>query len=335
MARVLVTGATGFIGSHVADHFARAGHEVRALVRPASPRRGKLAGKPVEIADGDLLEPASLEAACRDREIVVNCAGLVTDWAPAREFWKLNVRGVANLCRAALVAGARRFVHLSTNDVFGLVEGKTIDESSPLSAWGEPYPDSKAAGERIIRAYGGRGLAVAILYPCWVYGEGDTTFLPELAKAIRTGELFFWRRRSLVWPCYVGNLTSLVERAALDVRAAGGGFLVHDGEAFTFQAFAALVAGALGAKAPKLRLPYALAYAAALASEAAWRIGRMKTRPLLTTYTVRNFGSRLRFSRERAARELEFIPPFTFAEGWARTVPWLVSLFPRKSHTRN
>jgi nucleoside-diphosphate-sugar epimerase len=329
MAKILVAGATGFIGSRTVDYFLGKGHAVRALVRRESPRISKLDGKKAEIVFGDLAAPETLEAACAGQQVVINCSGLVSDWVPKKEFHRINVEGVGHLCEAAVRAGVARFVHLSTNDVFGLTENAVIDESFPLRKWHEPYPDSKAAGEKILWKYHRvRGLPISVLYPCWVYGEGDTTFLPLLADAIVKGEFIYWRKNSHVWPCYIGNLLDLVERAAFDKKAIGKGFLVHDNTLLYFRHFVRLIARSLGVRVPSLRIPYPLAYSIAGACELFYKLAVISNRPLLTTYTVKNFGSRLVFSMERATQELGFIPPFSFKEGFERAIGWLRQSLP-------
>jgi nucleoside-diphosphate-sugar epimerase len=115
-------------------------------------------------------------------------------------------------------------------------------------------------------------------------------------------------------------------RIAKDDRAVGNGYLVHDGESTTLQAFCAVIAEALGVSPPRLHLPYAAAYAAAVVMEALWKLTRRTSRPLLTTYTVKNLGSRLRFSIDKAERELDWRPPVAYAEGMRRTMDWLKTL---------
>ncbi|HNE18836.1 MAG TPA: NAD-dependent epimerase/dehydratase family protein [Turneriella sp.] len=256
MRIILITGSTGFIGSHLADACLKKKYRVRALVMRGDPGEVGLKKQRVEIVYGDLRDGPSLEAACKGVDIVFHCAAVVTDWAPRSLFQAVNIDGMEKLCRAALNARVQRFVELSTNDVFGLDESRVITEEAPLKKWGEPYADTKIAAEEIAwRYYQAHGLPVT-----------------------------------------------------------------------TFQQFCAAIAAALGAKAPRLHLPYFVAYGAALLMEFTWRILRLRSRPLLTTYTVKNLGSRLRFSIERAERELGWTPKISYREGLARTLEWLKGL---------
>lgn len=327
MKKILITGATGFIGSHLVDACLKKKYRVRALVMRGDRGEATLKKKRVEIVHGDLRDAGSLEVACKGVDIVFHCAAVVTDWAPRSLFQAVNIEGMEKLCLAALNARVKRFVYLSTNDVFGLDEGRVITEEAPLKKWGEPYADTKIAAEEIVwRYYHAYGLPVTMVYPCWVYGPGDKTFVPLTADAILKKEMVFWRRDVHVWPTYVANLIDLLMTISTHKHAVGKGFLVHDGEMTTFQQFCAAIAGSLGVRVPRRHIPYFLAYAAALVLEVVWRLFRLRSRPLLTTYTVKNLGSRLRFSIGRAERELGWKPKVSYHEGLARTITWLKTL---------
>ncbi len=327
MATVLITGATGFIGGHLVRANLERGHSVRALVLPGDPGGPALAPHGVGLCPGDVRDFVAVRAAVDGVDVIFHCAAVVSDWAPRERFAEVTVGGAENVARAAAEARVARLVDISTNDVFGLDESRILDESCPLRPWGEPYPDAKIAAESVMwRYHRERRVPVTMVYPCWVYGPGDRTFVPLLADAIVKHELVFWRRDVLVWPTYVDNLVDLLLTIAVDDRAVGNGYLVHDGESTTLQAFCAHLAQALGVPPITRRVPYAVAFAAALLLETAARALRRETRPLLTTYTVANLGSRLRFSIAKAERELGWRPRVSHAEGLARTLEWLATL---------
>ncbi|HDP81100.1 MAG TPA: NAD-dependent epimerase/dehydratase family protein [Spirochaetes bacterium] len=326
MKKVLITGATGFIGSHLVDANLKKKHKVRVLVYPGDSDEGSLKGKNVEIFHGDVREYPAMEKACEGIDIVFHCAAVVTDWAPWSLFREVTVKGTENMCRAALGAKVKRFVDISTNDVFGIDEKNVMDESFPLRPWKEPYPDTKIEAEHISWAYHRKGLPVTMVYPCWVFGPGDKTFVPLIADAIIKRELIFWRKNVIVWPAYIDNLVDLLMLIAEDDRAVGNGYLVHDGESITFQEFCADIAKSLGVPPIKTHIPYFLAYGAAWIMELVWKLLRKKTRPLLTTYTVKNLGSRFRFTIEKAERELGWKPKVSFRKGFAVTMEWLKTL---------
>jgi len=327
MKKVLVTGATGFIGRHVVRANVEKGNQVRALVLPGDEAETVIKKLGVETVTGAIRDYESVKQAAAGREIIFHCAAVVTDWAPARLFKEVTVGGAENICRAAVDAGVSRLVDISTCDVFGTSEAIVMDETLPLQYWGEPYPDAKIDAEKIMRKYHAeKGLPLAMVYPLWVYGEGDQTFVPLLADAIIKKELIFWRKGAIVWPTYIDNLVDLLMLISEDKRAIGNGYLVHDGESTTLEEFCEGIAKALGVPPINTYIPYWAAMNAARVMEFTWRLFKLKMRPLLTTYTVTNLGSRFRFSIEKAERELGWKPTISYREGFSRTMQWLKTL---------
>ncbi|MCF8258146.1 MAG: NAD-dependent epimerase/dehydratase family protein [Flavobacteriales bacterium] len=323
---VLITGATGFIGGHLSSACLLKGWQVRAFVLPDDAGARTLTDAGVDVRYGDIADALAVEHAADGTDIVFHCAGMVTDWAPEELFRKVMVTGTENVCRAALIAGAR-LVHISTNDVFGRIEGRTIMEDMPLRPWGEPYPDFKIKAEEIVwKFHRELDLQATMVYPCWVYGPGDRTFVPLLADAIVKKEMVYWRKDVLVWPTYVQNLVDVLLLISEKEEANGQGFLVHDGESTTLEKFCSRIAETMIVPAPWLRIPYPVAYAAALLMEWVWRTGRFKSRPLLTTYAVKNLGSRFSYSIDKAESLLNWKPKTTHSEGMNTTMRWLKDL---------
>lgn len=322
--KVLVTGGTGFIGGNLIKRLIKDGYEVRALVLADDPGKEELGKLGSEIAIGDLRDLDSLRKATKGVEKVFNCAAVVTDWAPKSLFDDVNIKGMENILQASVENKVSRFIDVSTNDVFGVVEDVVIDETFPLKEWNEPYADTKIEAEKIAwKYYREFNLPVTMVYPCWAYGPGDKTFIPLTADAIIKHQMMFWRKDVIVWPSYVDNIADLLLLISEKDEAVGNGYLVHDGESTTFQEFCKMIADTLGEKAPSLTIPYWSAIFLAKLMELIWRVFRIKSRPLLTTYTVKNLGSRMNFSIEKAKRELGWSPPISFAEGFKRSMEWL------------
>jgi len=324
MKNVLITGATGFIGHHIVEANLAKGHNVRAFVLPGDAGEARLKEQGVEVVTGDIRDYDAVRRAVGSVEIIFHTAAVVTDWAPKKLFWDVTVGGAENICRAAVDAKVSRLVDISTCDVFGTDESKVMDESMPLQYWGEPYADSKIDAEKVMRKYHEeQGLPLTMVYPLWVFGEGDQTFVPLLADAIIKRELIFWRKNAIVWPTYIENLVDLLMLISEDERAVGNGYLVHDGESTTLQEFCAGIARTLGVQPITTHIPYWSAMTAARVMEFIWKLLGIKNRPLLTTYTVTNLGSRFRFSIEKAERELGWKPRITYREGFQKTMEWL------------
>jgi nucleoside-diphosphate-sugar epimerase len=173
--KVLVTGATGKVGSRLATRLVQRGDQVRALVRDRI-RAADLRAAGIELVDGDLLDPASLAPAVRGVDAVVHCAAFFRG-ATAEQAHAVNDLGTQHLAGAARAASVQRFVFTSTGLVYGPTGGRLAredDECAPSAA----YPVSKLAAERFLLAL--EGLDVRVLRLPFVYGDGDA----HIAEAI-------------------------------------------------------------------------------------------------------------------------------------------------------
>ena len=327
MTNVLITGGTGFIGSNLVEACLKEGFSVRVFVLSDDPNLSILQNKEVEIFYGNIKNYEDLEMACEGMDKVFHCAGIVTDYAPKSLYHDVNVKGMENLCKAAMKKSVKRLVYMSTCDVFGDREDVIIDETCSLKKWGEPYADTKIEAEKIAwRYYHKYNLPISMVYGCWVYGERDFTFTALLADAITKNELIFWRKDVHVWLNYVKNLTQFLILLSQDDRAIGKGYFLHDGKMITLQNYCRKIADTLDIPFKERYIPYWLAMAAAWIMEKTSRLFRRKKRPLLTTYIVKNLGSRFNFSIQKAVTELDWKPRYSFEEGMTKTMEWLKSV---------
>jgi nucleoside-diphosphate-sugar epimerase len=327
-SKVFITGATGFVGTHLVNANLAKGNYVKAFVLPNDPEVKNLQNKNVEIIYGDIRNYSDIKIGLTDDvDIVFHCAAFVSDWGKREIFEQVMINGTENVCLAASEANVKRFVKISTNDVFGLDESKVIDETFPLTPWNEPYPDTKIIAEEIAwKYYKEKNLPVTMVYPCWIFGPGDKTFVPHLADAVLKKEMVFMRKNAIVWPTYIENLIDLLMLISEDKRAIGNGYLIHDGESTTLEEFTNSLAKSINAKEVTMHIPYWLAYFVAMLMEFFGKLFKQKERPLLTTYTVKNLGSRLHFSIDKAKRELDWMPKISYKEGFSKTMLWLKTL---------
>ena len=175
--KILVTGATGFIGSNLVRELLAQGQAVRALCRPESDRSA-LADLPVEIAAGDVTDLRSLREAMRDIRQVYHAAALYALWAPSRYlFYEVNIAGTRNVLEAAQEARVERVVHTSTHATVGVGENLDVpvDESRPFNRWkfSNEYVRSKALAEKEVQRFVEEGLPVVTVNPTAPLGPGD------------------------------------------------------------------------------------------------------------------------------------------------------------------
>jgi UDP-glucose 4-epimerase len=176
--KLLVTGATGKVGSRLSKRLAKRGDQVRALVRDEA-RAADLAG--IELVEGDLLDADSLTAAVRGVDAVVHCAAFFRGATPEQAH-AVNDLGTQHLANAARAASVKRFIFTSTGLVYGSTGGKVVDEDAPCAPT-MAYPVSKLAAERFLFAV--EGLDVHVLRLPFVYGDGDP-HIEEIAPMMRT-----------------------------------------------------------------------------------------------------------------------------------------------------
>ena len=228
---ILVTGATGFIGSHVVERFRNEKHAaVRALVRNPA-KAGRLAELGVELIQGDLADSIAVERAVRGCTLVVHSAAQVSS-VPGREaFEQSNVAGTESLLRAAAAAGVSRFVHLSSIAVFGLAMSGEITDESPRLSSGDAYCDTKLDAEEVVWKCSRRGrMTCVILRPSCVYGPGSTHWSVIPVKRLKKGKMFLvGGGRGMLNYVYIENLVDAILIAAEHERAAGEAFIVNDG----------------------------------------------------------------------------------------------------------
>ena len=320
---ILVTGATGFLGSHVTDLLLERGERPRVLVRPGDSTNG-LTHAGVDICWGDMGDRRALETAVSGVDRVLHCAARTGPWGPEAEYESANVRGLELLVDAALAAGIQRFVHVSSITVHGNDVGGDADETAPFRLEPNPYSRTKVAGERLLaRFIRDRGAPVTIVRPGWIYGPGDTSSFGRLATMIRQRRMVVIGSGKNHLPLiYVRDAAEGVLRASEAERAAGKSYLLVNDEPVTQYDYLKAIAAELGAPPPSKHVPYRLALAAGAAAELAGRLARLQHAPPLTRFGVQALGGENRFLISRARGELGFSPSVNLADGVRRSLAW-------------
>jgi ornithine--oxo-acid transaminase len=324
----LITGATGFIGGHLAQRLVQEGHQVRCLVRPSSDT--SLLGRlDVEIAVGDLTSARSLAGAAEGCRYVFHCGAHVSDWATAKEIARVNVDGTRNLLEASVGASVQRFVHFSTTDVYGHPGGPAIDETHAATRFRNWYAQTKLAAEAEVRRVdGANDLDAVILRPATVYGPRSTEVIGEIARAIRGGNMLLVDGgRAVAGLCYVDNLMDAAVLALRHDAAPGHAFNVSDGLDVTWKEFTDGLAKGLGCSEVRWSLPYWVANGVGFSLEHGYRLLRrttnLKSAPLLSRQAVQVMGTDQDFSNRKAREVLGWEPRVDYATGLEATVAWL------------
>jgi dihydroflavonol-4-reductase len=304
----LVTGGTGFVGSAVVRTLLGAGHDVRVLARPNSDRRN-LANLVVEVVGGSLEDPPSLAQAVAGCRYLFHAAADYRLWVrdPAPMF-RANVEGTRTLMRAALDAGIERVVYTSSVATLGLVSEGTADEETPSKVEDMigPYKRSKFQAEEVVRNLAARGgLPAVIVNPSAPVGPRDR-------KPTPTGRLILEAARGYM-PGYVDtglNIVHVEDVAAGHLAAAELGSIgeryILGGENLPLATILDEVARAAGNRAPRIRVPYSVAYPVAMAAEFAARLSGKE--PFITLDGVRMSKKKMYFASVKAARALGYRP---------------------------
>lgn len=321
---VLVTGATGFTGGHLATTLARRGYQVRALVRPRSLERftrSAAAAAGVEPVPGDLSDRDSVVRAADGARVVYHIAATYREAGqPDSAYRAINVEGTRNVLDAARQSGATRVVHCSTGGVHGHIEHPPATEDAPLRP-GDVYQETKLEAETLARDYGvANGLEVVVARPIGIYGPGDTRFL-KMFRGIARGRFPLLGSGEIYY--HLSFIDDLVEgfRLCGETPAAAGRTYVLAGPRYTtLNELIALIAQELKVSPPRLHLPVWPFWIAGLLCEVV--CVPLRVEPPLYRRRVDFYTKSRAFDTTRARRELGYRPAVDLPEGIRRTAAW-------------
>ena len=325
----LVTGATGMLGSHIAERLVARGDRVRALVRPTSDT-AFLRTLGVELVEGDLTDPVSCTRAMGGVSVVYHSAAKVGDWGPWHEFQTGCLDATETLARAAAGARVERFVHISSTSAYGHPDegGPPVDETAPLGRnlwpiW-DYYTRSKVDAERILWGLADRdGLRLSVIRPSWLYGERDRTTTARIVKRIRAGKVpLIGRGDNPLSAIYAGNVADAALLATDDPGSVGEAYNVTSMGPITQREWLDLFADACNAPRPSRHVPYRVTFAVATGIEAVFRLLHRRRPPVITRYATWLMGRDLSYSTAKAETRLGWRPAVGYRESIERTVRW-------------
>lgn len=324
----LITGATGLLGSHLAEQLAARGDPLRALVRSTSDTRF-LESLGVTIVRGDLADPDTCRRAVQEVGTVYHAAAKVGDWGTWAEFQRDCLDATRNLGRASREAGVGRFLHISSTSAYGHPPegGPPVEETAPLGAnlwpiW-DDYTRSKVEQERILWDEAAAGLPLTVIRPSWLYGERDRTTTARLLRRLRRGGLpLMGRGDNPLSAIDAAEVAAAAIQAAGDPGSVGEAYNITDQGPITQREFFSLWAEAAGAPPIRKRRSYRGVFAGALLLEAFGRATRSRRPPLITRYATWLMGRDVSYSTAKARDRLGWRPGRAYRESIERTVAW-------------
>ena len=318
--RVLLTGATGFLGRVLARRFADAGHTVAALVREPDAALGE---RGIEQIEGDVTSLDRMITAAAGCDAVVHTAARVAPLGRIEDYYDVNVAGTNHVLAACEYNDVRSLVFTSCagvvidrGDLNGVNEMQRVPARAP-----SPYLATKALAEQHVLAANGPKLATVAIRPHLLWGPGEPRLLPRLASLARKGKLrLFGEPSRRIDTCYVDNAAD-AHLAALDriepgASIAGNAYFVTQGEPATVEGFLNGLLRAAGFPAETRRVSPGIARL--LASTASLRHALTGHEPLVTDDSLALFGKSAWFNIAAARRELGYAPRVAMAEGFAR-----------------
>jgi nucleoside-diphosphate-sugar epimerase len=338
--KVLVTGISGFIGSHVAAAMAALGHEVTGTYRGNPPRfveryrEGFLGqsvpGGRVEAVKADLSDRGSVADVTAGTDAVIHIAGFAWDWGPEEKFYRANVLPVEYFLDIIADSGdpPAVFIHTSSLSVHGFGHQRDSSEDGPYYRPISHYQRSKLESEEIFTAAALRKTARGIIRPGNVYGPGDTTTMYPILDAIRDGKMgLVDRGKHLTCPVFIDDLVNayvlLFHRLLEDGNSSPPAvrlFNITGDETISWHQQIQACCAAADLPFPRLQTPGWLAMAAAGILTAAYRLVGAKNPPDITPYRIQQVSHDYDFSMERAKRELGWEARYPFERGIAETV---------------
>ena len=322
--KVLVTGATGFTGGHLAQYLSARGEAVRALVRPRSRAKfeaSPLPAKGVVAVEGDLTDAAALKRAAEGVDVVYHIAATYREAGqPDAAYRAINVDGTRNVLEAAQAGGVRRVVHCSTGGVHGHITNPPANEDAPFNP-GDVYQQTKLDAEQLARGFGDRtGLDVVVARPIGIYGPGDTRFLRMFRGLARGKFPMIGSGTPFYHLTYIDDLVEGFRLCGTVPGATGRTYILAGPRYTTLEQLVRMVAKELHVRPPRVHLPVWPFWTAGLLCEMV--CVPLGIEPPIFRRRVDFYTKSRAFDTMRARTELGFLPKVDLEEGIKRTADW-------------
>jgi len=317
--RVLITGAGGFIGSHLVDSQLEQGHEVRALDLHLDLLRHHSAHPHLEAIRGDITDDELINKIMAGVDVVYHLASAHLDVSLSDDHYRhVNVGGTLSLLEAARGAGVKQFVHCSSVGVIGDVENPPADETTACHPT-NIYEQTKLEGERAALEFSHRtGFPVVVARPAWVYGPR----CPRTAKLMRTiskGRFpFFGKGQNMRHPVYISDAVKGLELCASAEGVNGEVFIIAGEQAVPVHELVEVISAEWGVNPPKLHLPIALGLFGGYSLEVVFKL--LGKAPPFSRRSVDFFLKHNAYDISKAKRMLGYSPQVDLRTGIQKTI---------------
>ena len=322
--RILVTGATGFLGKYLVKQLLSDGYEVRALGR--NEEIGKsLYEQGAEFCKGDFTDEKQCDQYFQGVDYVIHAGALSTVWGKWEAFYNINVEGTRNVCKLCQKYGVKRLVYVSSPSIysgkehkFNIVESE-YDKGNELNF----YIKSKIMSEDIIKEYNEKGLYTVVIRPRGLIGIGDTSLIPRILKANdKIGIPLFNGGSNFVDVTCVENVAYALSLGVKAENVNGQVFNITNGEPMEFKSILEMFLNSINKKAKYLKLPFGMVYGLASFLEWMYRTFNKKGEPALTRYTVCTLAFSQTLNIDKAKEMLGYKPIKTLSEGILEYGEW-------------
>lgn len=336
MSEILITGATGFIGSHIAEYFCQKGLSVTCFVRKGS-NLSNIKDLPVKYKFGDIEDLNSLINAFKGADFVVHSAAQVSDWGGYNRFYAVNVEGTLNVLKACLENNIKDVIITGTNSVYGEEAAVNVkDEGSPYNShYGyfldrvfpcqmNYYRDTKAVAEqKAIEFAKDNNVNMTVIQPVWVYGEREvhSVFYGYL-KSAKDGMPFLpLGNKNKLHVIYAKDLAMAYYMIFVKKLSGINRFIIGNEQAEPMDKIFSTFCKVAAIKKP-INLPKFISYPLGFCLELLYTLFKMKHPPLLTRGRVNTFYDNIEYSINKARVEVGFKNEYTLEEGIKNTVIW-------------
>ncbi len=318
--KVLVTGGTGFAGSHLVSRLVKKGELVRALVRKNS-NIDYLKRLNVELCIGDITDKDSIKAAIKGVDVVYHIAALFRRARfPDKVYWQVNVQGTQNMLEASYEEGVKRFVYCSTIGVLGHIASPPADETYPYNP-GDVYQRSKCEGEKLaLKFFRDKKFPVVIARPTAIYGPGDMRLF-KLFKYISSGRMIILGSGNVFYHLvYIEDLARGFELCAQKENAIGQVYILGGDKYLTLNELIDLIANVLEVSLLKIHLPVLPVKVLSLLCEKV--CVPLGIEPPLYRRRIDFFSKSRAFNISKAKKGLGYKPEFDLETGLRLTGEW-------------